>query len=68
MIYAALDGLREGLPLPESADCNLFTAPAAVLDGYRKLPGSLREAKAISAESEFLKKHLPGAILESYCR
>ena len=68
VIYAALDGLREGLPLPESADCNLFTSPAAVLDGYRRLPGSLREAKAISAESEFLKKHLPGAILESYCR
>ena len=67
MIYAALDGIERNLPLPEPADFNLFSADPDKLSGYRRLPGSLTEARKIASESDFIRRHLPASIVNAYC-
>ena len=67
MIYAALDGIEKGMPLPEPADFNLFSANPDTLSGFRRLPGSLTEARKIASESDFIRRHLPASIINAYC-
>ena len=67
MIYAALDGIEKQLALPEPADFNLFSADAEKLSGYRRLPGSLTDARRIAAESGFIRRCLPASIVNAYC-
>ncbi len=67
MIYAALDGIEQRLPLPEPADFNLFSAGPDRLSGFRRLPGSLAEARKVASESDFIRRHLPAAIINAYC-
>lgn len=67
MIYAALIGLENKLELPEAADLNLYKADAETLANFKKLPEDLRSACRIAAESEFIKAHVPAAILDIYC-
>ena len=66
LIHAALDGLQNQLPLPSSADFNLYEAPAEQLEHYRRLPVTLEEARAAAAESDFVHAHVPEAILTAY--
>ncbi|MCH5198288.1 MAG: glutamine synthetase [Oscillospiraceae bacterium] len=68
MIYAGLYGLENKLDLPKAANINLFKADQETLAKFRKLPESLNEACRIAAESEFIKTHLPAAILDIYCK
>ncbi len=67
MIYAALSGLESRQPLPEAANINLYKADAQTLSRFRKLPETLNAACSIAAESEFIKAHIPAAILDIYC-
>ncbi|MBQ7541389.1 MAG: glutamine synthetase [Clostridia bacterium] len=67
MIWASLEGLREEYPLQPAADFNLFTADAQTLSQFRKLPGSLGEARQCAQISPFIRKYIPQAILDSYC-
>ncbi len=67
MIYAALIGLENKLDLPEVANINLYKADAEALARFKKLPESLSDACKIAAASEFIKKHIPAAILDIYC-
>ena len=67
MIYAALSGLENKMPMPEAANINLYTADAQTLTRFRKLPGTLDAACRFAAESEFIKAHVPAAILDIYC-
>lgn len=67
LIHAGLDGIEANLPLPESADLNLFTAPEETLRHFRHLPRSLSEANAAARESEFVRRHLPEALIAAYC-
>ena len=67
MIYAALNGLENKLDLPEAANINLYKADAETLAKFKKLPGSLSDACKIAAESDFIKAHVPTAILDIYC-
>ena len=67
MIYAALSGLENRLALPEAADINLYKADAETLSGFRKLPENLSAACKAAAGSEFIKAHIPAAILDIYC-
>ena len=67
MIRAALYGIEHQLPLPEPADFNLFSAAPERLAGIPRLPQSLAEAQSLAANSEFLRAHLPAAILQAYC-
>ena len=67
LIHAGLDGIEAGLPLPPSADLNLFTAPEEILRGFERLPTTLREANALALESAFVRRTVPEAIISAYC-
>ncbi len=67
MIYAALVGLENKLDLPKAANINLYKADSETLANYKKLPEDLSSACKIAAASEFIKEHVPAAILDIYC-
>ena len=67
LIHAGLHGIESRLPLPDSADINLYTADAETLSRYRRIPASLHEAAAAAQSSGFIQKHLPDLILSAYC-
>ena len=66
MIHACLEGIEEGLPLPEPTNLNLFRADAAKLRIYDRLPATLAEATEYAAQSEFLRAHIPAQVLAAY--
>ena len=68
LIYAGLDGIANGVSLPEPADFNLFKADSAALAKFKRLPADLKAAKGAAFGSEFVKAHIPAAILDIYCR
>ena len=67
LIHAGLDGIEAGLPLPPSADLNLFTASEEILRGFERLPTSLKEANALALHSDFARRTVPEAIIAAYC-
>ena len=67
IIYAGLYGLQNKLEMPAVADINLYKADSDTLAKYQKLPQNLDEARKIAARSEFIKAHVPSAIMEIYC-
>jgi glutamine synthetase len=68
MIFASLDGIERGLPLPEPADFNLLRIDAEKAWRYEKLPGSLAEAAKTAKDSAFIKEHIPAEILAAYLK
>lgn len=66
LIYAGIYGIENRLELPEPANLNLFQADEEILNQYDKLPETLKAAKKIARESEFLSRYLPSRILEIY--
>ena len=68
IIYAALNGLENKLDLPEAANINLYKADAETLAKFKKLPSSLCDACKAAATSDFIKEHIPAAILDIYCK
>lgn len=67
MIYAALDGIRNKTAAPAPADINLYKADADTLANFKQLPKDFKSACAIAADSDFIKKYIPNAILDIYC-
>ena len=67
IIYAAIYGLENRLPLPESSDINLFTAPPKVTSRYKRLPTSLAEAARLARNSEFVRAYMPASVISAYC-
>ena len=67
MIYAGLYGLENRLDLPEPADINLYTADEKMLTNFCRLPKDLAAARAAAFSSDFIRKHIPAAVLEVYC-
>ncbi|MBR5942767.1 MAG: type I glutamate--ammonia ligase, partial [Clostridia bacterium] len=67
LIYAGLEGIKNGAVLPAPADINLFKADAATLARFQKLPDGLEAAKAAAAASAFVKEHIPAPVLAIYC-
>ena len=67
MIYAGVYGLENRLDLPEPANFNLYKAKDEALQSFQKLPGDLYEACKAAAASDFIRAHVPDAILEIYC-
>lgn len=68
LIHAALFGIKNELKLCAPADINLFTADAKTLSAYEKLPSSFQEASRIAGSDPFIKTHIPGEILNIYCK
>lgn len=68
LIRTGLYGIEHKLTLPEPADINLFKADPSVLKRFRKLPGSIDEAKKLAAGSAFVKEFVPQPVLDIYCK
>lgn len=68
LIYAGLRGIENRLSLPDAANLNLYTAPPAILNSYRKLPATLEQAIISARQSSFVQEHLPEKIISAYCR
>ncbi len=68
LIRAGLYGIREGLALPPPADINFYTVGEKEKAAYRRLPGSLEEAKVLARESAFIRESLPAEITDLYTR
>lgn len=68
MIYAVLHGIEARLPLQAAADFNLYKTDAAVLAGFKHLPNDLDAACKAAADSDFIRKYIPKAILDIYCQ
>ena len=67
MIYASLYGIQNKLELQDPADINLYKADADTLAKFEHLPENLKSACSLANNSDFIKEHIPGAILEIYC-
>jgi len=67
MIYASLYGIQNKLELQNPADINLYKADADTLAKFEQLPENLKSACALANNSDFIKEHIPGSILEIYC-
>ena len=66
LIYAALDGIKNQRKLPRPALVNFYDASEGVLNRYKRLPSSLKEANDLAKSSSFVKKVLPSAIIKTY--
>ncbi|MBQ3889099.1 MAG: glutamine synthetase [Clostridia bacterium] len=67
MIYAGLAGIEQDLELPFAVDYNLFKPEAGQTEGLQLLPQSLDEARAVAADSAFIRQCIPAEVLEIYC-
>lgn len=67
IIRASLHGMSNQLTPPEAANINLYRADDEVLSRFRKLPEDLPTACRIASASDFIRKHVPEAILDIYC-
>ena len=67
MIYAGMYGIQNGLEMPPAADFNLYKADEKTLSAYKHLPADLKSACAVAGCSNFIKEHIPAAILDIYC-
>lgn len=67
LLQAGMNGIEQKLTVPDSADFNLYTAPADVLRRYRRLPQTLEEAMQAAAKSAFIKAQLPNSVIRAYC-
>ncbi|MBQ3510067.1 MAG: glutamine synthetase [Peptococcaceae bacterium] len=68
LIHAGLHGVQNKLALPAPADVNLYKADSKTLAMYQKLPQDLESARSLAAQSAFIKKIIPKAILDIYCK
>ena len=67
IIYAGLYGIQNKLELQKPADINLYTADSDTLSQFNQLPVNLKSACDAAAGSQFIKEHIPEAILNIYC-
>ena len=58
IIYAALDGIVNKMPLPEPVDKNLYYGVGRKLPETERLPVSLKEAQGIAEKSKFIRKNI----------
>ena len=62
-----MDGIQNKLELPGPADMNLYKADADTLAKFEQLPGDFKSACVAAVNSNFIKEHIPDAILDIYC-
>ena len=62
LIYAGLDGIEKHMTCIEPTSLNLFKETGE----FDVLPQSLKEAKKLAKNSDFVKKYVPENILKAY--
>ena len=68
LIWAGLDGLKNGMCLPEKANVNLYTADPKEIADIETLPLSLSESMARAENSDFIRAHLPQSLVACFCK
>ena len=66
LIYAAMDGIKNKTKLPKEATVNFYDAPKGVLEKYKRLPKTMKEANELAKTGKFIKKVLPLSIIKTY--
>ncbi len=66
VMYAGLEGLSEKLDPPAPTNVNILAADRARIPGFAALPRTLGAAVSAAAGSEFIRRHIPDAILAAY--
>ena len=67
IIYAILDGIQNKTELPAPSDINLYKADKDILTSFKQLPENFKSACTTAANSDFIRKYIPDAILNIYC-
>ena len=67
IIYAILDGIQNKTELPAPSDINLYKADKDILTNFKQLPENFKSACTTAANSDFIRKYIPDAILNIYC-
>ena len=68
LIWAGLYGIKQGKEMPEPIDVNVYKADEENLCCLQKLPESLKEARQAAQNDDFIKKYIPKAIIDIYCK
>ena len=68
LIWAGLYGIKQGKEIPEPIDVNVYKADEENLSYLRKLPGNIEEARQAAQNDDFIKKYIPKAIIDIYCK
>lgn len=68
IIYSAIEGITGNEKLPAPADFNMYKADDETLKKYKTLPATLTDAKINAANSAFIEKYLPKAIISAYTK
>ena len=68
LIYAVLEGVLNKKEPEKAIDKDLFCASEQETKGLKTLPLDLDSAKNKALNSDFVKKYLPSAIIENYCK
>ena len=68
LIWAGLDGIQNGISLPEKSNVNLYTASTKELWGLDTLPLTRSAAAKEVLSGEFIKKHLPQSLIDHFCQ
>ena len=66
VMRAGLDGILQGMQAPPSCNQNLLDLPAETAGQYPALPRDLNAARALAAESAFMKASLPAHLFDAY--
>ena len=68
LIWAGLYGIKQGKEMPEPIDVNIYKADEENLGHLHKLPGNIGEARQAAQNDDFIKKYIPNAIIDIYCK
>ncbi len=66
VMRAGLDGILQGMQAPPPCNQNLLDLPAETAGQYPALPRDLNAARALAAESAFMKASLPAHLFDAY--
>ena len=67
LIHAGLEGILQNLNPSEPINLNLYHADKDFLKQLPHLPKSLTEAVDLAANSTFIRRILPAAMIDAYC-
>ncbi len=67
IIYAGIEGIKNKTDIPVVADFNMYEADESILKQYETLPPTLKAARQLAKNSDFVKQYLPESIINIYC-
>ena len=67
LIWSGLYGLQRNKEMPEPIDLHIYKADEENMRYWHKLPESIEEARRAAQSDDFIKDHIPEAILNIYC-